>query len=162
MLTVSVTRLCEQTDCKLSWFVWLELYFSDELKCSCHSCVHRPASAEKCSWDVSDLGMGSDPCRAAPVLGSTLPAPEGSVGALGEQALLALPAGVAQLGLDTDPGFDAHKIFFPITSLLWSRKHIFFDSKYSIIPATQSKKVAAGCGWRWRWLLGGQKLYTGT
>lgn len=40
------------------------------------------ASAEKRSWDVSDLGMGSDPCRAAPVLGSTLPAPEGSVGAL--------------------------------------------------------------------------------
>lgn len=27
-------------------------------------------------------GMGSDPCRAAPVLGSTFPAPEGSVGAL--------------------------------------------------------------------------------
>lgn len=42
----------------------------------------RPASAEKCSWDVSDIGMESDPCRAAPVLESTLPAPEGSVGAL--------------------------------------------------------------------------------
>lgn len=27
-------------------------------------------------------GMGSDPCGAAPVLGSTFPAPEGSVGAL--------------------------------------------------------------------------------
>lgn len=44
--------------------------------------MHKPASAEKCSWDVSDLGMGSDPCRAAPVLGRALPAPEGSVGAL--------------------------------------------------------------------------------
>lgn len=31
---------------------------------------------------LSDLGMGSDPCRAAPVLGNTFPAPEGSVGAL--------------------------------------------------------------------------------
>lgn len=146
MLIVSVTRLCEQTDCKLSWFVWLDLCFLGELKCSCHSCVHRRASAEKCSWDVSDLGMGSDPCRAVPVLGApSLPLRALWVPYCGEQALLALPAAVAQLGLDcrsvdVDLGFDAHKIFFPITSLLWSRKHIFFDSKYSIIPATRGKR----------------------
>lgn len=84
-------------------------------------------------WEVIPAGLLL--CWGAP----SLPLRALWVPYWGEQALLALPAAVAQLGLDIDPGFDAHKIF-PITSLLWSRKHIFFDSKYSIIPATQSKR----------------------
>lgn len=68
-------------------------------------------------WEVIPAGLL--PCWGTP----SLPLRALWVPYCGEQALLALPAGVAQLGLDcrsmeVDPGFDAHKIFFPITSLL--------------------------------------------
>lgn len=68
-------------------------------------------------WEVIPAGLFL--CWRAP----SLPLRALWVPYCGEQALLALPAGVAQLGLDCrsvdiDLGFDAHKIFFPITSLL--------------------------------------------
>lgn len=68
-------------------------------------------------WEVIPAGLLL--CWGAP----SLPLRALGVPSCGEQALLALPAAVAQLGLDcssvhVDPEFEAHKIFFPVTSLL--------------------------------------------